>query len=142
MSNNGAAGATCARVNYVEPAGFKEISALGIEEQRVNVHLDFEDPPKAWAALGHDYRVFVRIIIWEADDVLRVPLSALFRRGNEWAVFKVIEGRAVLQTVQIGQRNQRDAQVTAGLNAGDRVILHPSDRIAGGVRVVERSELN
>jgi HlyD family secretion protein len=127
-----------ARVTRIEPAGFKEISALGVEEQRVNVRLDLTDPPAEWRRLGHDYRVFVRVIVSKADDVLIVPLSALFRTGNQWAVFKAEDGRAKLQPVEIGERNLRHAAVRGGLNADDVVIVHPNDRIASGVRVMER----
>ena len=130
-----------ARVRRIEPAGFEKVSALGIEEQRVFVRLDILDPPEAWARLGHEYRVYVRIVVWATDNALTVPLSALFRQGNDWAVFKVEGGRAALQRIGIGERNSSTAVVESGLSAGDRVIVHPNDRISEGVHVVERESL-
>jgi HlyD family secretion protein len=87
---------------------------------------------------SHDFSVFVRIVAWRGDDVLRVPLGALFRRGEQWAVFTVRDGRARLAPVTIGHRNDDFAEVISGLAAGDRVILHPSDRVDDGVRIVVR----
>lgn len=127
-----------ARVTYIEPAAFTKVSALGIEEQRVNVHLELLDPWEQRKELGHDFRVFVRITVWQADNALRVPLSALFRQGQDWAVFRMAEGRAVLTPVRIGHRNLEHAEVLGGLAAGDHVIVHPSDRVADGTRVSER----
>lgn len=126
-------------VDRIEPAGFTKISALGIEEQRVRTVLTLSGTPDKWAALGHDYRVFVRIAAWEGANVLNVPLAALFRDGDQWAVFRVERGRARLVRVEIRHRNASLAEVTAGLAAGDRVVTHPSDRVADGVRVTERS---
>lgn len=128
------------RVTRVDPAGFLKVSALGIEEQRVRVTIDLTDPPEAWAALGHEYRVIVHVAIWQSDDVLTVPVSALFRRGDEWAVFTVKDGRAQTALVKIGQRNNRLAQVLSGLAAGERVVMHPSDRIKDGIAIVARAE--
>lgn len=130
-----------ARVTRIEPAGFVKISALGVEEQRVNVRLELTDRPDEWQRLGHDYRIFARIIVSKEDGALIVPLSALFRRGEEWAVFKVEGGRAKLQPVEIGARNLRHAAVHNGLAQGDAVIVHPNDRIADGVSIVERQTL-
>lgn len=127
-----------ARVRRIEPAGFEKVSALGIEEQRVIVRLDLLDPREEWSRLGHEYRVFVRIVTWSAADALAVPLSALFRQGDDWAVFKVVDGRATLQRVVIGERNARYAAIRSGLAEGDRVIMHPNDRIAEGVAITER----
>lgn len=127
-----------AKVRLVEPAGFTKVSALGIEEQRVHTFLDFDQPAEARARLGHDYRVFARIAVWSSADALRVPLSALFRQQDAWAVYKVVGGRATVAKVDIGQRNNTFAQVTAGLAAGDSVILHPSDRVTAGTRVARR----
>jgi len=129
------------RVTRIDPAGFVKISALGIEEQRVRTTIDFVDPPEVWSRLGHEYRVIVHVTIWAADHVLTVPVSALFRKGDNWAVFAVANGRARTTVVQIGHRNSRLAEVMTGLADGDRVIVHPSDRIKEDVSVSAR-ELN
>jgi HlyD family secretion protein len=134
----GGAAALAGRVRKVEPIGFTKVSALGIEEQRVNVIIDFVDAPAARGALGHGYRVETRIIVWHGDDVLRVPVSALFRDGGEWAVFLVTGGIATLRPVAIGHMNSHHAEVLDGLAAGNKVILHPSDRIAPGIEVIAR----
>jgi HlyD family secretion protein len=126
------------RVARVDPAGFVKISALGIEEQRVRTTIDFVDPPDAWSRLGHDYRVIVHIPIWSASEAITVPVAALFRKNENWAVFAVIHGRTHLTPVQIGQRNNRVAEVISGLSVGDQVVLHPSDRIQEGVSVSVR----
>jgi HlyD family secretion protein len=126
-------------VERVEPFGFTKVSALGIEEQRVNVVIDITSPRERWERLGHGYRVEPRIVLWESSDVLRVPLSALFREGDQWAVFVERAGRAELQQVEIGQDNGLQAEVRAGLQAGERVVLHPADRVSPGVRLAERN---
>ncbi len=126
------------KVVRVDPAGFLKVSALGIEEQRVRVTIDFVEPPEAWSQLGHDYRVVVHVTIWSAEDALTVPISALFRKGDDWAVFSIENGRARATPVKIGHRNNRVAEVFAGLDAGRQVVLHPSDRIADGVQIVQR----
>ncbi len=130
-----------ARVRRVEPTGFKKISALGIEEQRVNVRLDFEDQFKRWATLGHDFRVFVRIEIWQKDGVLQLPLSALFRDKDTWAVFVMEDGKARQRVIEIDHRNQRTAEITKGLREGEKVVLHPNNQIEDGVAIMERQEL-
>jgi HlyD family secretion protein len=127
-----------ARVRNVEPSGFMKISALGVEEQRVNVVMDFDDPEGAWSSLGDGYRVEVRIVVWEAASVLRVPTSSLFRRGEDWAVFAIENGRARLKTVTIGHRNGSNAELLTGLNEGASVVLHPSDTLKPGLRVARR----
>jgi HlyD family secretion protein len=124
-----------ARVRRIEPAGFTKISALGVEEQRVNVVLDFADPGAAWAALGDGYRVEVRIVTWEAADVLKVPTSALFRDGEKWAVYVVNDGRARRTLVELGHQTGQEAEVLSGLAAGARVIIHPGDTLSDGARV-------
>jgi len=124
-----------ARVRLVEPSGFTKISALGIEEQRVNVVIDFVDPP---GPLGDGYRVEARIIVWQAENVVRLPASALFRHGNSWAVFTVENGRARLSEVLIGHRNASEAEVLGGIGAGSPVILHPTNEIREGIRVQPR----
>lgn len=127
-----------ARVRRIEPAGFTKVSALGIEEQRVKAILDFEDKPIAHKALGHEFRIFARIVTWSSQNALRVPLSALFRRGERWAVFKVVDGRARISEIEIGHRNADHAEVLGGAMAGERIILHPSDRVSDGSRVEAR----
>lgn len=120
------------RLRTVEPSGFTKISALGVEEQRVNVVGDFVDPP---GALGDRYRVEIRIVVWEASDILKAPVSALFRSGEGWAVFVVQGGRARVRPVATGHRNTFEAEVTDGLAEGDVVLTHPSDRVADGTRI-------
>jgi HlyD family secretion protein len=129
-----------ARVTRVDPAGFTKVSALGIEEQRVRTIIDFVDPPATWSRLGHEYRVNVHITTWSGSDVLTVPVAALFRRGDEWAVFAVREGRTRVAVVQLGHRTNRVAEVLSGISPGEKVVLHPSDRIKDGVSVSQRVE--
>jgi len=124
-----------ARVRTVEPSGFTKVSALGVEEQRVNVIADFAGPPDD---LGDGYRVEVRIVVWQAPDVLRVPVGALFRCGEGWCVFRLDGGRARRTEVSIGERGAREAQLLEGLEAGARVVLHPGDRVEDGTRVRPR----
>lgn len=136
----GGEGTLSATVRLVEPSAFTKVSALGIEEQRVNVILDLVDPHSAWERLGHEFRVYVRIRIWHGEDVVRVPLAALFRSGEEWSVFKVTDGRAELVPVAIDHRDSSFAEVSEGLAAGDQVVLHPSDQVEDGVTVEARNE--
>ncbi len=131
-----------ARVRRVEPSGFMKVSALGVEEQRVNVLIDFVDVASAARALGDNYRVEVRIVTWSDDNVVRVPVGSLFRRGEGWATFVVEQERVRLRTVQLGQRNDTYGQITSGLSAGEVVVLHPPDTLADGVRVEVREGLN
>ena len=126
------------QVIRVDPAGFLKISALGIEEQRVRTTIDFAEPSKAWSRLGNDYRVIVHVTVWSAEDVLTVPVGALFRNGNDWAVYSVKSGRARTNLVKIGHRNAQSAEVLSGLAAGDRLVLHPSDRVRDGFAVAQR----
>ena len=126
------------RVRRVEPAGFMKVSALGVEEQRVNVLIDFDDPSAA-KRLGDGYRVEVRVVIWREDDVVKVPVGGLFRRGNDWAAFLVDGEQVRLQPVVLGQRNDEEAQVTKGLSPGQTVVLHPPDTLTDGARVRLRS---
>lgn len=127
-----------AKVQRIEPFGFTKVSALGIEEQRVNVVMGFVSPPESWRALGHGYRVVTRIIISDHPNALKVPVSALFRTGADWSVFVESGGRAHLRKVGVGEHNNLEAEVTGGLSEGERIILHPSDKIADGVRVEAR----
>jgi HlyD family secretion protein len=128
-------------VRLVEPSGFTKISALGVEEQRVNVIIDLVDPIDRRRSLGDAYRVEARIVIWEKDEVLLIPAGALFRDRKEWAAFVVRAGQAQLQHVTVGHRNGLDAQVLDGLQENDRVVVHPSDKVKNGVAVVPRSSL-
>lgn len=123
------------RVRTVEPAGFTKVSALGVEEQRVRVIIDFTSPTEKWRRLGDGYRVEARFVLWHEDDVLQVPASSLFRRGEAWAVFVVESGRARLRPVTLGQRTGLEAQVVEGLGTGERVVVYPSDAVDDGVRV-------
>lgn len=127
-----------ARVRRIEPAGFTKISALGVEEQRVNVILDFMDPAAAWASLGDAYRVEVRIVVWEAKDVVTVPTSALFRQGADWAVYVVDGDRARRTLVTLGRQTGQDAEVVSGLIEQTRIVLHPGDALTDGARVRAR----
>lgn len=123
------------RVRRVEPSGFLKISALGVEEQRVNVIVDFTDPVAKRPTLGDAYRVEARIVVWESSDVVKVPVGALFREGDDWAVFVMADGRATLQRVIIGHRNDLEAEITQGLAPGNLVIVHPSDKVQNGASV-------
>ena len=127
-----------ARVRLVEPSGFTKISALGVEEQRVNVVLDFVDRAAAGAALGDAYRVEVHIVIWEADRVLKVPTAALFRDRGQWAVYVVDDERARRVTIVIGHQTSQEAEVTSGLTEGQVVVLHPGDALTDASKVTSR----
>lgn len=131
-------------VRRVEPFGFTKVSALGVEEQRVNVIIDITSPQAAWSQLGHGYRVITRIVIQRQSDAVKVPIGALFRTGTEWAVFvnegDTDGGRARLRTVKIGAQNNLEAQVISGLRENELVIVHPSDQIKDGGRVTARRE--
>jgi HlyD family secretion protein len=126
------------RVRLVEPSGFTKISTLGVEEQRVNVIVDLVDPPVARDTLGDGFRVEARIVIAEANDVLKVPTSALFRVGEKSAVFRVDGEIARQQFVTVGRQNGLEAEVIDGLAEGDQVIVHPSDQIEDGVKIRPR----
>jgi HlyD family secretion protein len=125
-------------VRVIEPAGFTKVSALGVEEQRVRVIVDFTSPREEWRRLGDGYRVEARFVVWEGTDVLQIPAAALFRHNSGWAVFAVSNGRAKLKSVEIGQHAGLAVQVLSGLAAGDQIISHPDDKIADDVRVKPR----
>jgi HlyD family secretion protein len=125
-------------VRRVEPFGFTHVSALGIEEQRVNVVIDLTSPYELWEPLGHGYQVETRVVLWEADVVVAVPLTALFRDGERWAAFVVNGGRAELRHVDLGQTNGLTAEIRSGIEPGESVVVHPSDRVRDGVRVAAR----
>jgi len=120
------------KVRLVEPAGFTKISALGVEEKRVDVIADFMDSPDG---LGDGFRVETRIVTWESSDVLKIPGSATFRERDGWSVFVVDNGRARRRVIQVGHRNQSEVEVLSGLTVGQDVILHPSNHLREGVRV-------
>jgi HlyD family secretion protein len=126
------------RVRLVEPSGFTKLSALGVEEQRVNVIIDLINPREERTQLGDGFRVDCEITVWQAPDVLQVPTSALFRVDEKWQVFVVDDSQAKLTEVEIGKNNGRVAQVLGGIEEGVRVVTHPGDAIEDGVRVAER----
>jgi len=126
-------------VDRIEPMGITVVSALGVEEQRVNVIAKLVSPPEIWANLGSGYRVLAKFVIWENDNVLQVPTGALFRTEDGWAVFAVENNRAVQKTVRVGHRAGLTTQVIGGLEDGDVVIVHPDRSIKEGVRVVAQS---
>ena len=128
----GGPGALEAHVRLIEPSAFTKVSALGIEEQRVNVVADLTAPS---AALGDGYRFEGRVVVWQAEDLLKVPVSSLFRRGENWAVFVVENGEAHVREVEVGQRTPFEAEIKSGLDPGADVIVHPSNQIADGTRV-------
>lgn len=124
-----------ARVRRVEPSGFTKVSALGVEEQRVNVIADFDEPLERLQSLGDAFRVEARIVVWEKQDALKVPAGALFRRDSDWAVYVCVNRRAELRQVRIGRNNGQEAEVVEGLHEGERVIAYPSDKVRPGVAV-------
>ena len=126
------------RVRRVEPSGFTRPSALGVDEQRVNVVIAFTDPREKWATLADGYRVEARLVLWRSDDVLKVPQGAVFRHGDGWGTFRVDGGVARLTPVVIGHRGESEVEIVSGLPAGARVAVHPGDRVKDGVRVEER----
>lgn len=127
-----------ARVRVVEPSGFTKVSALGVEEQRVNVLADLTSPVDVRRSLGDGFRVEARIVTEEVTSTLKVPVGALFRQGDRWTVFAVAAGRARLREVTVGRRNDAEAELTGGLAPGDSVVLHPGDTVRDGVRLRAR----
>jgi HlyD family secretion protein len=127
-------------VRVVEPTGFTKISALGVEEQRVWVIADITSPRDQWQQLGDGYRVEAQFVLWEEQDVLQIPSSALFRYADGWAVFAIRDGRARRVPVQTGHSNGLVTQVVSGIEAGETVIVHPDDRLEDGVRVARQSQ--
>jgi HlyD family secretion protein len=125
-------------VRRVEPSAFTRPSALGVDEQRVNVLISFTAPPERWAALGDGYRVEARLELWRAIDVLQAPHGAVFKHGNEWATFVVEGGRARRVPIQIAHRGEDMVEVVAGLIEGSSIAVHPGDRVQDGVAVLQR----
>lgn len=134
----GGEGTIPAVVRRVEPQGFTKVSALGVEEQRVLVLLQFEGPPAAWSRLGPGYRLWGRVVLRQAPKAVKAPLGALVRSNGGWAVFRVADGRALLTPVEVGALTDREAEIRKGLRGGERVVVFPSDRVRDGVRVRER----
>jgi HlyD family secretion protein len=125
-------------VRVVEPSAFTKLSALGVEEQRVNVIIDMDDDRELWSSLGDGYRVEARISVWEGEGVLKVPASAVFRSEEAWATFVVEEGTAVVRRVELGETNGLETEVLSGLEESDTVIAYPSDSVRDGVSVKAR----
>jgi HlyD family secretion protein len=130
--------ALAARVRLVEPAAFTKVSALGIEEQRVNVVLDFAEPLDRVQTVGDGFRIDAHIVTQRLDDALKVPVGALFRDGAGWAVFALDGGRAAKRPVEVALRNGEEAVITRGIAAGDTVVVYPSDKLADGARIEAR----
>jgi len=122
----------------IEPVGFTKISALGVEEQRVWIISEFSSPIEQWKSLGDGYRVEAKFILWQQDDVLQIPSSALFRYQDGWAVFAIENNQAKRKIVEVGQRNGLTVQILAGLVEDEKIINHPSDAVEHGVTVEER----
>ena len=125
-------------VRKVEPFGYTKVSSLGIEEQRVDVVIDLVDTKEHWASLGHGYQVEAKVILWQDQSVLKLPITSLFRENTDWSVFVIQKGRATLKKVQIGKKNAFEAQVLSGVKKGEQVILHPNNQIKNGVLIEER----
>jgi HlyD family secretion protein len=127
-------------VRVVEPAGFTKVSSLGVEEQRVLVIADITSPLETWRVLGDGFRLEAQFIVWEGNNILQVPASALFRSGKEkeWAVFVSDNGKARHRTVEVGQRNGVSAEIVSGLKEKEKVIAHPDDAISDGTRIRSR----
>jgi HlyD family secretion protein len=125
------------RVSQIEPIGFKKVSALGIEEQRVNVIVSFASDASRWLRLGHGYQLDVQILLWQGTDSLTVPVTALFRVQRQWAIYAVKNSRVERRLVQVGRRNNFMVEILSGLNKGDTYVVHPNDQIKEGVKVLQ-----
>jgi HlyD family secretion protein len=136
----GGEGVLNANVRRIDPAAYTKVSALGVEEQRVDATLDISDPYEQWEGLGHEYRVMAHIRTWKGGDVVKVPVGALFRRGADWNVFRVVDGKAALTRILLGHRNAHFAEAVGGLSAGDTVVLHPSDQVKDGIGLKPRTD--
>ncbi|WP_299692161.1 HlyD family efflux transporter periplasmic adaptor subunit [uncultured Tateyamaria sp.] len=130
-----------ARLDRIDPKARTKVSALGIEEQRVDAYFTLTTPADTWPNLGDGFSVFLRIVEWRAEDALQVPLSATFRSGDDWAVFVAVDGIAEKRIVTLGRRNDRMVEVLGGLEVAEQVVTHPSDDISAGVSLVERAAL-
>lgn len=131
----GGEGSLAARIRRVDPQAFTKVSALGVEEQRVWVVLDLQDPPGTWARLGDDYRVLVRFELWRGEDVLQVPASATFERDGQSQVFVLgQDGRLERRAVVVGHRASDTVEILSGLEAGEDLVAHPRRELAEGQR--------
>ncbi|MBN1365137.1 MAG: efflux RND transporter periplasmic adaptor subunit [Syntrophaceae bacterium] len=126
------------KVRLVEPAGFTKISSLGVEEQRVLVIVDITSPPEKWRVLGDGFRMEAHFIIWEGENILHIPESALFRSGKDWAVFVAENGEARKRIVEIGQRNGMNAEIVSGLRENEKVLVYPDDNISEGTKIKQK----
>lgn len=135
----GGAGALDGVVKRVEPTGFTKISALGVEEQRVKVICDITSPYEQWTLLGDGFRVEAEFVLWQKDDALQAPASAVFRAGDSWAVFRAAGGRAELTPVSIGARSGLAVEILRGLEPGEPVVIYPGDQVEDGARISPRS---
>jgi HlyD family secretion protein len=136
--NWGGEGALTGKVIRVEPYGETKVSALGVEEQRVTAVIQLSSPPQERIGLGHGFAVEAQIVVWSAEDALRVPSSALFREGPDWAVFVANDGTAQLRRVTIGFDNGQEAEVKEGLAEGDLIVLYPPADLTGGTAITQR----
>jgi len=141
----GGPGALAGRVRRVDPSAFTKISALGVEEQRVHVVVDPAPGPEAWTAppgasagLGDGYAVEAEVVVSERAEAVKAPAGALFRSGARWAAFVVEGGRARLRLLEVAERSAAEVAIVAGLEPGERVVLHPTDKVADGARVSVR----
>ena len=124
-----------ARVHLIEPQAITKVSALGVEEQRVNVIGEFTAKSPKY---GDNFRIDVKIVVWDAENVLTVPSSALFRSGDEWNVFVIEAGRARQKVIKAGRQNAENTQILEGVGEGETVILHPPSNLTDGVKVSSR----
>jgi HlyD family secretion protein len=127
-------------VRRVEPQGFTKVSALGVEEQRALVLLQFTGPAESWSRLGPGYRVWGRVVLRREGAALKAPIGALVRSGARWAVFRIVDGRARLTPVTVGALTDSEAEIRSGLRRGDQVVVFPSDKVADGVWLKIRDE--
>lgn len=138
IENWGGKGGLTGVVRRVEPAAFTKISTLGVEEQRVNVLIDITSPAEQWAGLGDAFQIDAKIVVFAQDDATVAPSGALFRRGEDWFVFTIENGRAMARPVIVTRRSGQFALIASGLAPGEQVVIYPSDRVASGARVNAR----
>jgi len=131
----GGEGTLAAHVKLVEPSAFTKVSSLGVEEQRVNVIIELDDPFERWQALGDGYAVEAAVVVFEDDAAVQVPTSALLRNIDGWSVYVIEDGAAKLRPVEIGRRGARAVQILAGVEPGETLVVHPSDRVRDGTKV-------